>query len=52
MSKIKIVTDSTVDLTKETIEAWDIRVVPLSISIDGQTYVDGIDFTPQQFIEK
>ena len=52
MSKVKIVTDSTVDLTKEVIEAWDIRVVPLSISIDGQTYVDSIDLTPQQFIER
>ncbi|WP_426470021.1 DegV family protein, partial [Salmonella enterica] len=36
----------------EIIEAWDIRVVPLSISIDGETYLDGIDLTPQQFIEK
>ncbi|KFZ42902.1 DegV family protein [Anoxybacillus flavithermus] len=52
MSKVKIVTDSTVDLPKEKIEAWDIRVVPLSISIDGQTYLDGVDLTPQQFIEK
>ena len=52
MSKVKIVTDSTVDLPKETIEAWGIHVVPLSISIDGKTYLDGIDLTPQKFIEE
>lgn len=51
MTKIKIVTDSTVDLTKEEIAQYGIEVVPLSIHIDGQTYLDKVDLTPSQFIE-
>ncbi|HWO98267.1 MAG TPA: DegV family protein [Bacillus sp. (in: firmicutes)] len=52
MDKIKIVTDSTVDLSKKEIEQYDIEVVPLSIMIDGETFLDGIDITPKQFIER
>ncbi len=50
---IKIVTDSTCDLSQSEVEQLNIHVVPLSISIDGETYVDdGIDITPHSFIEK
>lgn len=52
MSKIKIVTDSTVDLPKETIAKYNIEVVPLSVLIDGTSYLDGVDITPTQFLEK
>ncbi|WP_026689559.1 DegV family protein [Alteribacter aurantiacus] len=50
--KVKIVTDSTTDLSKEMIEELDITVVPLSVTIDDQSYIDGIDITPDEFIEK
>lgn len=49
---IKIVTDSTADLTKEEIEKYDIHVVPLRIELDGKTYNDRVDITPSEFIEK
>ncbi|WP_413381179.1 DegV family protein [Alkalihalobacillus sp. 1P02AB] len=49
---IRIVTDSTCDLPKEWIEEFDIEVVPLSITVDGQTYLDGIDITKGEFLEK
>ncbi|MDZ5473125.1 DegV family protein [Bacillus sp. 31A1R] len=52
MSKIKIVTDSTVDLSAVLIEQYDIEVVPLSIQIDGETFLDRVDITPKEFIHK
>ncbi|MGD6803244.1 DegV family protein [Rossellomorea vietnamensis] len=52
MKDIKIVTDSTVDLSKEEIETYGIHVVPLSISIDGENYLDRVDITPKEFMEK
>ena len=52
MSKIKIVTDSTADLLKEDIENLHINVIPLSIQINGETYLDGIDISPKQFIQE
>ena len=49
---IHIVTDSTCDLSKEEIEKYQLHVVPLTIQIDGETYVDGVDIEPQSFSEK
>lgn len=52
MSKVIIVTDSTVDLSNEIAEQLQIEIVPLSISIDGHIYTDRKDITPKTFIEK
>ncbi len=52
MQKIKIVTDSTADLSQEVIEKYDIHVLPLSISVNGQTYLDRVDLQPDEFIEE
>ena len=52
MPIVKIVTDSTIDLPPQIIEENDLTVVPLSITIDGQTYIDGIDISPKEFITK
>ncbi len=52
MSKIKIVTDSTCDLNDELIEKWGIIVVPLSISINGENYLDRVDISPKEFMVK
>lgn len=52
MRKIKIVTDSTVDLQDDVIEKYGIVVVPLSIHVNGQTYIDRQDITPEEFIVK
>lgn len=51
MGRIHIVTDSTCDLTKEELLEHDIKVVPLTIQIDGKTYVDGVDVEPASFLE-
>ncbi|MGE8202957.1 DegV family protein [Heyndrickxia sp. NPDC080065] len=52
MRKIKVVTDSTADMSYESIEKYGIEVVPLSLFIDGETYLDRIDITPTEFIQK
>lgn len=40
MSKIKIVTDSSITIEPDVVEALDITVVPLSVMIDGQLFSD------------
>lgn len=44
--KIKIMSDSTCDLSQELIEKFDIAIVPLTVVKDDQSYQDGIDITP------
>jgi DegV family protein with EDD domain len=50
--RIALVTDSTCDIPLEWIKQYQIRVVPLTIVIDGKTYTDGVDITPQEFYER
>ncbi|MBS4194426.1 DegV family protein [Lederbergia citri] len=52
MSKIKIVTDSTCDLSQEEAQKLNIHVIPLSITIQGETYLDRVDITPTTFMNK
>ena len=51
MSKIKIVTDSTMDMTKEQAEQLGVVVVPLSVTINGETYLDRVEIQPAEFME-
>lgn len=51
MAAIRIVTDSTSDLTKDIIEKHKITVVPLNIQINGKTYLDRVDLEPRSFLE-
>lgn len=46
--KIKILSDSTCDLSKELIEKYDITLIPLVIVKDGQPYSDGVTITPDE----
>ena len=48
MNKIKIIIDSTCDLTPEYIKEHDIEVVPLLVTHNGNEYKDGIDITIDQ----
>ncbi|MFY0757946.1 DegV family protein [Metabacillus dongyingensis] len=52
MTKVKIVTDSTGDLSHEMIEKYDINVIPLTIVIDDESYLDRVDIEPEEFIKK
>ena len=44
--KIKILSDSTCDLSAELIQKYDIGIVPLTIVKDGKPYSDGMDIVP------
>ena len=43
--KIKILSDSTCDLSKELVEKYDITIIPLTVIKDGQNYRDCVDIT-------
>jgi DegV family protein with EDD domain len=47
---VHIVTDSTADLSPETIGDLPITVIPLSVEIEGRVYLDGIDLTRDDFV--
>ncbi len=47
--KIRIVTDSTADLSPDVAAEYGIEVLPLSVIIGDQVYRDGVDLTPSQF---
>ena len=49
---IRIITDSTSDITQAQAKEMDITVLPLKVLFDGEEYLDGIDITNQQFYEK
>lgn len=40
---IKIIVDSTCDINSEITDNYDIEIIPLSITIDGVSYLDGVD---------
>ncbi|SHJ78066.1 DegV family protein [Tepidibacter formicigenes] len=46
---IKIIADSTCDLSREFIEQYDISLAPLTINIKGNVYRDRIDIKPDDF---
>lgn len=52
MASIRIVTDSTADIPKEIREQYHIRIVPLKVHIDQETYLDSITIEAEQFYEK
>lgn len=48
MKRIRIVADSTCDLSKELIEKYDINIIPLCIMLGDNTFLDGVDITPEE----
>ena len=48
MGKVRIVADSTCDLSKEQIEKHGITILPLCIVMDGKSYYDWEEVTPQE----
>lgn len=49
---IKLITDSSADLPQEMIEKYDITIVPLTVTVGGQEYLEGIDLTSEKFFQK
>lgn len=48
---IKLMADSTCDLSQEVVEKHNIGIAPLKIFIEGKTYRDKIDITSDDFFE-
>lgn len=48
---IKIMADSTCDLSQEIVEQYQIGIAPLTININGKTYHDKIDLSSDEFFE-
>jgi len=51
MEKIKIITDSTADLSEELYNKYDIEVLPLLINIGEESYLDGVEITPKEIFD-
>lgn len=47
MSNIKIIADSTCDLSKELLKQYDISIIPLCINMGDKSYKDGMNITPE-----
>lgn len=52
MTRTALVTDSTADLAPHLVEARSISVVPLTVTLDGKDYRDGVDITAGEFYAK
>ncbi len=51
MKKIIITTDTASDITLETAEKYGIHLMPINITIDGKSYKDRYDITPEEFYD-
>ena len=52
---VRIVADSTCDLSKELIERYDIEIIPLMVTLGAKSGYDGVDITPEdiyKYVEK
>ncbi len=49
---LHLVTDSSCDLPEEILKKYDIRVIPLTVHIDGESYRENVDISPKEFYSK
>jgi DegV family protein with EDD domain len=51
-TRVAIVTDSTSDLPRELAATRSVTIVPLTLHFDGQSLLDGVDITPEEFYRR
>jgi DegV family protein with EDD domain len=51
-SRIALVTDSTSDLPADLARAHGITIVPETVTLEGRSYLDGVDITAEEFYRK
>ncbi len=51
MNKIKLISDSTCDLTEELLKEHDIEVIPLYVNFNDRSYFDGVDLSVPEMYE-
>ncbi len=49
---VRVVTDSTADLSPDLVERWGITVVPLTVHFGEDTFRDGVDLGPDDFYRR
>jgi DegV family protein with EDD domain len=49
---IRIVIDSTSDVTEEIINKYDLKVVPLTVNFENESYLDKVELSTTEFFEK
>ena len=49
---VKIVTDSVSDIPSNLASSLDITMVPLTVNFGVESFLDGVEITPQEFFEK
>lgn len=49
---IKIVADSTCNLTEEVLQQYDLHIAPIAIQFGQETYEEGLDINREQFYKK
>lgn len=49
---IRIVIDSTSDVTQEIIDKYNLKMVPLTVNFDDESYLDKIELSTEDFFEK
>ncbi len=52
MNHIKIVTDSTADLSEKQVKEYGINVIPLTVTFGSESFADGVDLTAETFYSK
>ena len=50
--RVGIVTDSTCDLPQEFLDRYNIRVIPLTLAMDQDEFVDKVTITPEEFNQR
>lgn len=48
---VKIISDSTCDLSEELVKRYDITILPLHILLGDEEYLDGVNITPQEIFD-
>ncbi|MBR4671526.1 MAG: DegV family protein [Butyrivibrio sp.] len=48
---VKIIADSTCDLSKELVDKYDITIIPLYVRLGDEEYLDGENITPKELYE-
>lgn len=51
MGKIRIIADSTCDLSQELLIKFEISIIPLNIVLDTKSFLDGKEITPNEIYE-
>lgn len=49
--KVKIISDSTCDLTKEIIDKYDISILPLHVLLGDEEYLDGVNISQSEIFK-